>query len=403
MKLTHIPHDSGLVYVRLKFDHGSKTDPDQEEGLSHLLEHCLFLGTENQTKEELDRKNAFLGSFNAGTSMDMMCIHASCLHTDQREVIEQFADILGYCTFPEDSFEKEKEIVKQEISRAKSDLWGSLSGMASEHLFEKNYSVLGSTASVNRIKVEGIHEAYNELHHSIAHLFIVGGSADDAKWSRDRLMKSLSGKMKTKPDRGDCEDFVLNNAWTKRKNIDVDSCIFLASWLTDKCDSLKQYVLDKMSAYFLGGDESCFLFKKIRDELGAAYSTSAFSGMMGNNSYIDIYAQTTADRLKEVRKIILDKATRKEITEDELYELKKKIKYSLFLSNQTPGQLMGRALTFIDEIGLKRVPTLYEQTGVINKITASDINSNLEDFFCLDPYISIVGKYALPKPKKEKK
>lgn len=116
---------------------------DNNTGLSHLFEHMLFKGTKTYSNEELTsliRDN--FTNLNASTAGDYMIIRSYESNKKLKQALKISADMLLNSTFDEDELEKEKQVVRQEIIRAKDDM----QRIASNNLIDLayNYPVLKS-------------------------------------------------------------------------------------------------------------------------------------------------------------------------------------------------------------------------------------------------------------------
>ncbi len=109
-----VPLISSVVVVKA----GSKFESDQNNGFTHLLEHMLFNGTENKTREDINEgiKN-YGGYINAFTRQEM----TGYLVVMPREFIAEGMDIQSGQLFrsilPAEEFPKERDIVCEEIKK----------------------------------------------------------------------------------------------------------------------------------------------------------------------------------------------------------------------------------------------------------------------------------------------
>ena len=98
---------------------GSAYENFATSGMSHMLEHLLFNGTESLTQKELyDTVDRIGGYNNANTSLyytNYMMV--TPVHSFKKGMEIQ-ADMLFHSVLPEDKFEKEKGIVMEEIAKS---------------------------------------------------------------------------------------------------------------------------------------------------------------------------------------------------------------------------------------------------------------------------------------------
>jgi predicted Zn-dependent peptidase len=132
---------------------GARDELDHQQGLAHFLEHNLFKGTSKRKAYHiLSRLDDVGGELNAYTTKEETIIHASFLKTDFRRALELLYDVLANSTFPEKELEKEKEVIKDEISSYKDAPGESIFDDFEDHIFRGDplgRNILGTPESVD--------------------------------------------------------------------------------------------------------------------------------------------------------------------------------------------------------------------------------------------------------------
>jgi len=124
-------------------------------GLSHMLEHMLFKGTERRGPGQIDREVQDAGGYmNAYTSFDRTVYYINAPSTGARVAIDILCDIMRHAALPEAEIEKEKQVILREMDMNQDDP----SRRASRRLFETAY-----TRSPYRFTVIGYPDIFNEL------------------------------------------------------------------------------------------------------------------------------------------------------------------------------------------------------------------------------------------------
>lgn len=107
----------------LWFPVGSACEGEGERGLSHFVEHMVFKGAGDRDAEALsrviDREGGYLNAF---TERETVCLH--CLIPAERAMLaaEVLLDMAFRPRFSPDEFEREKDIIANEIMSAEDDL-----------------------------------------------------------------------------------------------------------------------------------------------------------------------------------------------------------------------------------------------------------------------------------------
>ena len=116
------PMIASVIFVRS----GSKFESQYENGITHFLEHLLFDGTVNLTREQLDRSIRDLGGYiNAFTQEDLTAylVLMPKQYIDYGLTVQ--ADMLFNSVFPETELPKERQVVIEEI-KSSNDAPGAM-------------------------------------------------------------------------------------------------------------------------------------------------------------------------------------------------------------------------------------------------------------------------------------
>ncbi|MGQ9838097.1 MAG: M16 family metallopeptidase [Cyanobacteriota bacterium] len=98
---------------------GGRNEPLEWLGLSHFLEHMVFKGSERLAPGELDRAIESRGGVtNAATSQDYTHYYITVAAGDLPESLPYLAEVLLRARIPADEFERERQVVLEEIRRA---------------------------------------------------------------------------------------------------------------------------------------------------------------------------------------------------------------------------------------------------------------------------------------------
>ena len=106
------------VAVSASFRIGSVHEPDEKSGISHLLEHLVFRGSNTRTGEEIQAAfSEFGGYLNAETDEDSTDFVARILKDDLADSLQIIADMVINPRLDDDDIRLEKQIIEQENCR----------------------------------------------------------------------------------------------------------------------------------------------------------------------------------------------------------------------------------------------------------------------------------------------
>ncbi|MGJ8673812.1 M16 family metallopeptidase [Rubritalea sp.] len=148
-------------------------------GISHLLEHMVFKGTESYTGEELSQVvQAAGGQWNAYTTFDRTVYYIDGPKESAETFLKAVSEMVFKPTFPEDEFEKEKDVIRREIDMGLDDP----DSRGSRQLF--------STALANDGRAQPV-IGHLELFNKITHADMV--SYHQARYTTENCFISISG------------------------------------------------------------------------------------------------------------------------------------------------------------------------------------------------------------------
>lgn len=159
-----------------RFQVGDKEEVSVPDGIAHFLEHKLF---EEPTGEDISSTFASQGaSANAYTTFELTAYLFSATSQIERNV-ETLIDFVQNPYFTDESVEKEKGIIDQEIDMYKdNDDWQVYFGLI-EALYQEHpiyIDIAGTNESIKEITKELLYECYDTFYHPTNMcLFVVGG------------------------------------------------------------------------------------------------------------------------------------------------------------------------------------------------------------------------------------
>src|SRR5215475_993077 len=100
-------------------DVGARHEAPEENGISHLLEHMAFKGTERRSARAIAEEIESVGGhLNAYTARESTAYYAKVLKEDVPLAIDILSDILQNSTFEPEEMERERAVILQEIGQA---------------------------------------------------------------------------------------------------------------------------------------------------------------------------------------------------------------------------------------------------------------------------------------------
>jgi predicted Zn-dependent peptidase len=178
---------------------GARHETAPEQGISHLLEHMAFKGTERRSAlaiaEEIE---AVGGELNAATSLETTSYFSRVLAGDIPLALDILADILQSPRHAEEELEREREVILQEIAATRD----SPDEIAYELLQEVAFPdqaigrpILGTKASVRGFKPADLHRFLKANYSANRMVLSAAGKTDHAQLVRhaEALFGGMNG------------------------------------------------------------------------------------------------------------------------------------------------------------------------------------------------------------------
>ncbi len=188
IRIVHKDVESNVAHCGIFINTGSRDENDNQHGLAHFTEHMLFKGTKKRkTFHILSRIEDVGGELDAYTSKEETCITANFLCEYYERVIEILNDVVFNSVFPQKEFEREKEVIIDEINSYKDSPVDSIFDEFEELAFPNHAigrCILGTQKQLRKYKVEDIKSFVEEKYNTDQMVFV---SIGNIKF--DRLIK----------------------------------------------------------------------------------------------------------------------------------------------------------------------------------------------------------------------
>lgn len=174
-----------LVAVNLRYGVGSGHEPEGRTGFAHLFEHLMFEATENLADGELERMITEAGGvLNGRTNVDRTEYVELVPSHHLNRVLWSHAERMRRLVVSEESFERQREIVKEERRLRVDNAPYGVAQIAIDTLTQDyapyGHSVIGSMADLEAASVDDVRDFYDRWYRpSNATLVVVGDATMD--------------------------------------------------------------------------------------------------------------------------------------------------------------------------------------------------------------------------------
>ncbi len=335
---------------------GAAFEKDKEDGISHFIEHMQFKGTEKRTAFGIsDAFDALGAQVNAFTGKDLTCYYAKATSDHAEEAFDLLADLFLNSTFPEEEMEREKGVVLEEINMDADSPEDLCLDLLSRAAFgNKNYgrNILGPAENVKGFTREDLF-AYKKERYCPGNIVVsFAGNIDVAL--AEELAERYFGAMKPAPvcSREKKIDWSSGNMFREKK---IEQAHFAFGFPAVERENPAFYATQVMNAV-LGGGMSSRLFKKVREEMGLAYSVYSYSSHYAETGLLTVYAGVNPKKAEEAARAVLsviEELKQKGVSEEEFLRGREQMKSgSIFSQENTSSQMLlyGKQMLYTGEV-----------------------------------------------------
>lgn len=290
------------VFVRA----GARDEPPRLNGLSHVLEHMAFKGTETRDAATLSMAIERAGaSMNAYTTKDHTVFHVEALAQAEAIAIEALADVVLRPSFPEEELNRERRVILQEIDEATDDPESLAQDAFDAVAFPRQAigrSILGTPRQVRAVSREDL-VATHAAHYVGTNLIVVAAGQLDHDRLADRVEQHFGDLARGERVQREPSRYVGGQ---RHVDQDFDQTAVILGWpIPPRLDpAFAHHVL---LTELLGGGASSPLFQSIRERHGLAYRVDAWLDSHDEGGTLQIAAGIGArhlnaffDRIAEV-------------------------------------------------------------------------------------------------------
>ncbi|MDE6273877.1 MAG: insulinase family protein [Clostridiales bacterium] len=322
---------------------GAAYEKDEEDGISHFIEHMQFKGTETRTAFEIsDAFDALGAQVNAFTGKDLTCYYVKATSDHARESFGLLADLFLNSTFPEDEMAREKGVVVEEINMdedSPEDLCLDLLARATYGSENYGRNILGPASNVMGFTREDLFRYKKERYCPENIVVSFAGNLDEHE-AVELAEEFLGGMQKTAfENRKKNVRYQHGNLFKKKQ---IEQAHFALSFPAIERDH-PDYAATQVMNVILGGGMSSRLFKRVREELGLAYSVYSYLTHYEEAGSLSVYAGVNASKAEDAAAAVVDvlkKFQSEGVTEEEFLRGREQLKSSTIFSQENTSSQM---------------------------------------------------------------
>jgi predicted Zn-dependent peptidase len=372
------------VYVRTASAHEQRG----QMGISHLLEHMVFKGTERRSARDLALALEVRGgSLDAFTGRDATSYQAHVLDADLPLAIDILTDLVRRPLLRDADLEPERNVILEEINGVADTPDDLVFELHSETLWPNHpygYSILGTADTLASISAGDLRCLHRAGYHRGNCVIAAAGNVD-----HDRLLEAL-GREGWLEDgtreraRAPVAPVPAQRGTARFEERDTAQTHIVFGSDTFPLRDPRRFPISILTNVF-GGGMSSRLFQRVREELGLAYAVFAYKNFHQSSGQLGVYVGTqtaSAEQAVEAIRAEYDRIAREGLPADELAAGKDQLKGQIMLALESPLARMGRLAGFALHDDPYR--PLDRMLAEVDAVTADEVAAVAAEFFPSD-------------------
>ncbi|MDE6677307.1 MAG: insulinase family protein [Clostridia bacterium] len=335
---------------------GSAYETDAEDGISHFLEHMEFKGTPSRTAFEIsDAFDALGAQVNAFTGKDMTCYYAKATSDHAGTAFALLADLFLNSNFPEKEVKREKGVVLEEISMDEDTPEDLCLDLVARTAFGKSgygRNILGPAKNVRKFTRDDLFRYRGECY--CPENCVISFAGNISYEEAFALAEKYFGDWKSEPF-GKREKVVTWKSGRSFRDKPIEQAHLAIGFPSVERGSDLCPALQVMNT-ILGGGMSSRLFKRVREELGLAYSVYSYFSHYEETGIFTVYAGVNAQKAEAAKDAIvsvIEEFKKQGVTEEEFLRGREQAKSSIIFSQEnTSSQMLiyGKQMLYKNEV-----------------------------------------------------
>jgi predicted Zn-dependent peptidase len=353
---------------------GSRHETEAEAGITHLIEHMLFKGTEQRTARQIAESiEGRGGAMNAFTDKEATCYYCRVLSDDVENGVEVLSDMMLHSLIDQEELSREQGVVLEEIKRSEDE--------PSDHIHELHLRyrwkdhplgkpILGTPQSVSSFKREDI-QAYMDRRYRAENVILaVAGraDADDVLKEAEKVLGKIPHtSVDQQPERPS------GQVGFHQVPKDVEQVHFCMGVDGTSLYDDQLYTMAVLDAA-LGGSMSSRLFQEIREKRGLAYAIGSYTLTYGAGGAFTVFGGTSLENWPLVQELVrkeFSQVRKNGLHEDELERTKRHISGGIVLGLEGMSGRMMRMSR--NELNYNREIPIEETLRQIDAVTNSSV------------------------------
>ncbi len=360
---------------------GSVAEHEDQAGISHLLEHMLFRGTERYGSQEIDQIFDAMGAeINAGTDKEATSLYTRVLDRHLEHAFEVMSEMVWQPRFGE--LEAEREVVLEEIAMYEDDPQDRVFDLLGKAIFGTHplgRAVIGTAEVVGAVTREQL-AAFHVQRYLPDTIVIAAAGSVDHDALVEMAAQAYAGGVQQAPASANghptrsaqaaaaaatAPDFQPRARFLQKDTEQYHVCVGGSGLAREDERRFALRVLEGV----LGGTSSSRLFQEVRERRGLAYSVFTFSSLYAHTGEIGLYVGTRPDNVREALAVVaaeLERCVEDPASDEELVRSRENLKGRVVLGMESTGARMSRlGASVLNDMPILSIDEMIERIDAV--------------------------------------
>ena len=362
---------------------GSAYETQNNNGISHFIEHMFFKGTPSLTAKQIAEGIDYLGGhINASTGKEYTNYYVKVLDEHLEPALKILADLFCNSKLAKADVDLERNVIDEEILMSEDTPEDLVHDLIVANIYRDGgfgLPILGTTDTLKKIDANAMRKYIADNYSNSNIVISVAGSFDED--GIVSLMEAYFGDRVVEGSRelGFSESVFDGSVLLRKKETEqAHLCIAFPCFEYDHPLAYATLLMNTV----LGGGMSSRLFQKIREEKGLVYSIFSYPMTNVHSGMFTIYAGMNPANLDTVIALISEELKvllRDGVPMDLIAKTKNQIKGNIILGMETPSRRMSANAS--SEILKGEIQTQDELIAKINAIDANQVRAAIAYIF----------------------
>jgi len=355
-------------------DVGSAAESAERRGISHVVEHMLFKGTDRRSARQIaETMDGVGGNLNAFTDKESTCYYAKVIDRHVPLALDVLADMFLHSCFDPQELAKEQKVILEEIKMYEDSPDELIHDVFLQTMWRSSSlgePTIGFADTIARVSPDDL-RAHMRAHYA-PNSVVVAAAGNVAHEQFVELVceqfAGFDGACRL-PEPQSPDAMPATNVRYKESE---QAYVVVGTRGVDARDE-RRYALSLLDTV-LGGGMSSRLFQEIREKRGLVYSVYSFQAAYRAAGLFGVYAGTSSENVQACIDIVAEqfaRARKIRIAEDEFRLAKEHIKGNLTLSLESTSARMIRLGR--NEFTLGRHVTAEEIEQHVDSVSAEQV------------------------------